>query len=138
LADLLYLIDYFYLPEARRRVVEEDSRRYSYIVRARQNLEGFDAMGLSTPAVHQNIETTLDIMREVIVAEIENPTNESVMWMGIDVNIETARNHATLGGGLYGGGDGGISMVVSHDDYPGSSDFVGLPRGPLAFGPEIS
>ena len=112
LTHLLYLIERYYLPEAERRVREEDQGRYSEIVRGRQNFEGFGIrdrylIGSTTAArttiavrFHEIIVETLELIIDALEDEIENPS-------------ETAggRNSNTYG----------ISKVV-HDPADGSME----------------
>ena len=130
MADLLYLIDYIYMPEAIRRVREEDNNRYSQVVRLRQNLGGWGMTEGARLGFHQNIKTTLSVMREKILYEITHPTNDARVvdfsWFAGTFTIAKDRSYMTLGLQNSSRDAEGISMVVSHDDYPGNSDFITL------------
>jgi hypothetical protein len=112
LTHLLYLIQRYYLPEAERRVREQDQGRYSEIVRGRQNFEGFGLrdryiIGSTTAArttvavrFHEVVVETLELIIDALEDEIENPS-------------ETAGSRSS---NTYG-----ISKVV-HDPADGSME----------------
>lgn len=86
LTELLYLVEHYYLPEANRRIDEEDANRYSETVRGRQNFADF-GFTLSTFGgysdaskrfkIHQQIRESLMIIKEVCESEIADPSRSS-------------------------------------------------------------
>jgi len=117
LADIVYLLDQYYIPEASRRISEEDTDRHSYIVRTRQNLEGIGRG--ATVAMHTNILNTLWFIRNKCVQELLDPTMHDDTWFA--GGLAMARSMKTYG---PSGGSRGISYVVSADDYPGTTELV--------------
>jgi hypothetical protein len=83
LTHLVYLIKKYYLPEARRRIREEDTARYSEIVTGRQNFEEFalrakymfgETSASRTAAAidfHENVEEVLELIVDKLELEIE-------------------------------------------------------------------
>jgi len=80
LTELKYLIETYYLPEAERRIDEEDDDRYSLIIRGRQNYEEYKfrsshmLTGEDPIEIHRRIRDALELMLDVIDDEIAIPT----------------------------------------------------------------